>query len=156
MESGARRAAWARRARRILLASVILFFAVPALFCAGSVAFDMTRNNLAVRHVERALWDYPAPSGAEVVGRASEFGLMGNGNHCDVVVTQTLLTTLTQAEVRQHYAPVRTRAGPWRSRENAFLLITEAVGTEADGRQRIQVGLGAHGQDDGGLDVRCH
>jgi len=87
---------------------------------------------------------------------------MGNGNHCDFLVTQTLVTELSQAEIEAYYAgvalPPVNNHNQGVAPETRGLPIPVTVSYDespsSDGRLRFTLTLLDFGHDPG-LDIRC-
>jgi hypothetical protein len=121
----------------------------------------MTANNRLVAEWSDALHRHPLPPSTDLLGTRREFGLLeGNGNHCDIRLTLDVITSLSAAEVRQHYAAsgLAERLGPPRRDRPSWRAWTR-LEPWSDGRPVVRVELFSHGGnlgDNGGFDPRCH
>src|SRR5688500_7730661 len=92
---------WPRRIFGYVLAIVL-----PVFGCGLTCLLPVLYNNWQLDRFARNLYDYPLPPQTEVVNHQAEVGLMGNGNHCDYVVRQVLLTSLVPEDIEAFYADV--------------------------------------------------
>jgi uncharacterized membrane protein YtjA (UPF0391 family) len=131
-----------------------LLLVLPVLYVLSFFAGHLV-NNLRLAKFEDQLFDYPLPEGAEVAGRSSQVGvLLGNGNHCDFVVEQSLRTVLTVEEVRSYYSSFSPRhAIPGGAGAGAPNLQVYRPCCAED--EPILVSL-VDAPYEGILDVRCH
>lgn len=119
-------------------------------------------NNRQLQQFAANLYNYPLPPHSEIVSQSAEVGLMGNGNHCDFLVTQTLVTELSQAEIEAYYAgvalPPVNNHNQGVAPETRGLPIPVTVSYDespsSDGRLRFTLTLLDFGHDPG-LDIRC-
>lgn len=103
----------------------------------------MVRNNRELNEWKALLSDAPAPPGATVEDRGTEFGLLeGNGNHCDFLAWVILRSDLSDETIETHYQQVLDDLeSGWVTAEN-----------DAPGRVRVEL----FDSREAGLDLRCH
>jgi|GEM_PF-2752239 hypothetical protein len=142
---------------------ILLSLPMMVLMCCG-VAFWLPQilNDWQLARFAENLYRYPLPPQTEVLSRHSEVGLMGNGNHCDFLVTQTMLTRLTREEIKIYYKnvafpPVNDHnegvSLPYQGKPiPVYLEFDMSVETA---QQRFTARLIDMGYNPG-LDIRCH
>ena len=120
-------------------------------------------NNQQLQQFATHLYNYPLPPHSEVVSQHAEVGLMGNGNHCDFLVRQTIVTELSQAEIEAYYdgvtlPPVNDHNQGVSPKYRGLpipVMMKFDESTSSDGRLRFTLTLLDYGHDPG-LDIRCH
>jgi len=89
-----------------------IFWGCLALFgsffvvCSLIYLVPQLLNDIQLETFSSHLYEYPLPPNSEVVSQHAEVGLMGNGNHCDFLVEQTIITHLSKAEIETYYENV--------------------------------------------------
>lgn len=107
------------------------------------VAGTMTMNNLRVSDWKQDLFDLAPPSGARVVARGTDFGLLGgNSNHCDKRAWILLDTGPSPDEVEQYYTQRLETNSVW-------------IMVSVDDASRVRVEMFEPGTA-AGWDPRCH
>jgi|SRR5579871_350758 len=133
-------------ARGLLWGCAVL--SLPFLAYGVTTATAMVLNNRLLGQFERALYDYPLPVGSSVVDRHSNFELMGNGEHCDIDVTQILRTPLSRDEVYRYYAAAGLVEAlkPTRGGEAVYVQVRDTA-QEVTGERQVIVDLISPGWD---------
>lgn len=83
---------------KIILVIIGLIFVLLLPFI-----FAMRGNDKHLEKFASNLYNYPLPKDTKELSRTAEVGLMGNGNHCDFLVTQKMSTKLSPKEIQEHY-----------------------------------------------------
>src|SRR5688572_28133558 len=84
----------------------LIIVLVPIAFCALLFWIQQAYNDWQLQKFASNLFNYPLPPQTEIINRHSEVGLMGNGNHCDFLVTQIMRTRLSESEIEAYYDEV--------------------------------------------------
>lgn len=90
-------------------ADYMVWLAPPAILilcCGLSVVLPPLYNNWQLAQFSNNLFTYPLPPQTEIISRSAEVGLMGNGNHCDFVAEQVMITQLSREAIEGYYAEV--------------------------------------------------
>lgn len=141
----------------------LVLLALPSLLCAGALWAPQIQNNMKLNAFADQLFDLPLPDQTEVMSRSKRVGLHGNGNHCDFLVTQFVVTGLSLETIQEYYGRVTFlpagghNEGLSAADESAPLdpQITPRDPRAEDGRQEISISLIDAGHPPG-WDLRCH
>jgi len=142
----------------------LMILLLPGLFCVLASLPDTLKNNRQLAAFEKNFYGYPLPSETDVIDQQSRITLLGNSNHCDFVVEQTLESRLSLQEIEAYYRDVifpaaRSETQTW---EDSFTsgihppvrVRVELLGTQED-TTIVKVSLVDAGYPPG-LDIRCH
>jgi hypothetical protein len=131
----------------------------PVICCGLAIGFPIWLNNQRLLSFADNLYNYPLPPHTEVAARHAEVGLMGNGNHCDFVVSQTLVSTVSRDAIEAYYQDVALPAVSKDSQSATNGLIRVRLSfddsTALAGQVRFTVTLADIGYPPG-FDIRCH
>lgn len=156
--------------RRLLTASeginlVIWPIASTSLCCCFPLSIPVALNTYQLYKFGSNLYNYPLPLQTQVTGRQAEVGLMGNGNHCDFVVEQTFVTSLSRQEIETYYAdvlfpPVRSEPQGWHDSRTTGIHppvrpVLEFQEARDNGQLEFKLRLVDYGYPPG-FDFRCH
>ena len=141
----------------------VISLVLAVLGCGLAAWAPMLYNNWQLGRFAQNLYDYPLPPQTQVVSRHAEVGLMGNGNHCDYIVRQAMLTSLEPAAIEAYYEDVRLPAvnnhneGLIKEAQGRPLPVSVTIGNAAsiDATRTLTVSLFDYGYSPG-LDIRCH
>ena len=140
-----------------------MILVTPIACCAILLWIPQFYNDWQLGKFSNNLFNYPLPPNTEVISRHAEVGLLGNGNHCDFVAEQVMITQLSKGEIELYYALV---AFPPVNNHNEG-LVPEAQGEPItafisfddvpleNNWQRFTLRLADAGYS-AGLDIRCH
>jgi hypothetical protein len=127
--------------------------------CGLALGFPIWLNNQRLQSFAENLYKYPLPPNTEVVARHAEVGLMGNGNHCDFLASQTLVSAISRDEIEAYYQAVALPAvgSDSRSAINGRILVGLSFADAASlaGQVYFTVTLADTGYPPG-FDIRCH
>lgn len=96
----------------LVLSPLIIFGIVVCLFFSPVIFFriiglpDYFRNNEELKSFAKSFYDYPLPKNSQVQQRTSYVTLLGNGNHCDFVVEQVIITDQSELELANYYKEI--------------------------------------------------
>ena len=134
------------------IACCVLLLWIPQLY--NDWQLDKFSNNL---------FNYPPPPKTEVISRHAKVGLLGNGNHCDFVAEQVMITQLSKDEIESYYAlvefpPVNDHneglVPEAQGKPRPVFISFDGVRLENNWQRftlrLVDVGYSA------GLDIRCH
>jgi hypothetical protein len=89
-----------------VLATIIL---LPALLVLGATS-AYAANEWRLARFGSQLLEFPLPRSTREVAHVAEVGvLVGNGDHCDFVVTRRLESSLPLDSLKAHFAPLHLR-----------------------------------------------
>jgi hypothetical protein len=116
-------------------------------------------NNRRLDHFATHLFTYPLPPKTRIVDTNAVVGLLGNGNHCDFIATQTLESELSRAEIEQYYRNVTLPGiesdAPLEPNGRVSVHLAFVESSSADIVVRFTTRIAEVG-DPAGLDWRCH
>jgi hypothetical protein len=148
-----------RKQRLIGTTAGILLALIPLACCGLSIGLPIRLNNRSLQSFADNLYNYPLPPKTEVVDRRAEVGLMGNGNHCDFVAEQILVSELSREELEGYYQDVKLPSAKKGSQLAQDGLLGVQLSFEAYPSAEEQVYFTIRILDGGyspGLDIRCH
>lgn len=82
-----------------LLILIVVCCCLPMSFPIGAIV----TNEFQLYKFKTNLYNFALPEQTHVVNRNAFVSLMGNGNHCDFIVEQTMTTNLSRQEIEQYY-----------------------------------------------------
>jgi hypothetical protein len=143
--------------------SVVVLVLVMSIFgliiCSSVLWFPQRYNNQRLKAFADNLYNYPLPPKTEVISQRAEVGLMGNGNHCDFVVEQSLVTKLNREEITSYYEGARLPVVDKESQLaiDGLIPIGLSFGNDSPGNGDIYFKLKIVDVDyPPGFDIRCH
>jgi energy-coupling factor transporter transmembrane protein EcfT len=144
---------------------LVLPFVITGLFCGLPLSIPVMSNNSQLSRFANNLYSYPLPPQTQILDKHAEVGLTGNSNHCDFIVEQTLVTSLSRQEIETYYAglefpPVRSepQGGDdfWTTGlHSAVTPRVEFQEVKDNGQLVFKLSLVDYGYPPG-LDFRCH
>jgi hypothetical protein len=144
---------------------IIWPIAITALCCCLPLSVPVLLNNYQLHKFGSNLYNYPLPPQTQITDRQAEVGLTGNGNHCDFVVEQSFVTSLSREEIAAYYAdvvfpPARSEPQGWgdfwtTGIHQPIQPTLEFNETSSDGRLEFKLRLVDYGYPPG-FDFRCH
>lgn len=118
----------------------------------------MLNNDWLLQGFANNLYDYPLPPETEVVSKDARVELMGNGNHCDFVANQTLVSELPREEIEAYYQDIRLPAvrGDSQLAQNGYIQVrVDFKSSTSDGQTYFSIWIADVGYPPG-FDIRCH
>jgi hypothetical protein len=127
--------------------------------CGLAVWLPQMSNNQRLQRFSDGLYDYPLPPETEVLDKSSAVTLLGNGNHCDFMATQSLVSKLNRKELEMYYQNVGVPIVSEDSLYNQRGLVPVRLEFDeinlSDGLIRFTVTAIDAGYP-AGFDIRCH
>ena len=82
----------------------LVILLLPVLLLVLIIIGNTVLNSFYLWKFEKQLYNYPLPSGAKILKKNSNIGvLMGNGNHCDFIAYVELETSKSILDIEEHY-----------------------------------------------------
>lgn len=139
-------------AKRVIVVSGIWILFVM-LGCWLPASVPVWINDYRLYRFADNLYQYPLPPNTVVLSREAEIKLMGNGNHCDFFVYQTMVTDLSLDEIDDYYDGLELPQA-YADNKGNLLVSVHDLRSLPDGRLQFTLRLYDFGNPENG-DWRC-
>lgn len=151
------------RSSRSIVATTLLVVFLLCTCCLPTFWLPQWINDRQLAQFAENLYRLPLPPKTQIVSRTAEVGLFGNGNHCDFIVTQTMITELTRDQIERYYNDVElppvndnnTGKALWARGQPIPVLLKFEDKLPSSSTLQFTATLYDLGYD-AGLDIRCH